>query len=74
MDRTDVIREIAALVRRDHWAAAFAVGYLTHEVPTEVLSDLLEGLRDRPGPRDLPNHLELYKERWGLVGGQPPRS
>ena len=71
MQRNDVLREIAALVRGNHWAGCFAVGYLARDASTEVLEDLAAALRESPGPRDTPDHLKAYEERWGPLAIRP---
>lgn len=69
MQREDALRALAALVRRDHAAAAFAVGWLARDVSTEVLSDLVEALQEAQGLLTAPGHYEAYRERWGVVPG-----
>lgn len=67
MQRSDVLRELAAIVRRDHHSAAFAVGWLAKDCSTEALEDLLTAIREEWPPTTRPGHLAVYEERWGVV-------
>lgn len=65
MTRSDTLRAISRLVRGDHSAAIFALGYLTIEEETEVLERLLENLTEFDLQTQQPNHWAAYNERWG---------
>lgn len=64
MVREDVIRELASLVRSDHWAAAFAVGWCVRDTSSEALEELVSALRGRPDQDTRRNHWTAYRERW----------
>ena len=64
MQREDVIRELASLVRTDHWAAAFVVGWLIRDASSEDLSELLAALREQIPRIHHVGHLAAYDERW----------
>jgi len=68
MNRSDTLRRISAIVRADHGAALWAIGYVSLEMPQHALTDLLGGLEEflsrHPTPI-LPTHLELVRERFG---------
>ena len=69
MNRSDVLRKISALTRRQHGCAIWALGYVLLDLPTGTLEDLLEGLEEFS---DLPaglGHLEAYRERYGRTPG-----
>jgi hypothetical protein len=67
MNRTDVLRRIAAVSRRDWTCGLFALGYLSHDASTETLEALLTALEERQELPDSPDHLAAYRERWGRV-------
>jgi len=69
MNRTDVLRRISSLIRQDHSAAMWALGYISLDLSTDVLEDLLKGLEEFSGPSPSTRALDAYKERWGRLPG-----
>lgn len=67
MNRTDTHRRISALVRQSHGTSLYAVGYLTQDASSELLSELLAGLEEYAAPTDRPDHLAAYSERYGRL-------
>ncbi len=69
MQREDVIRRLAYLVRHDHTAAAMCVGWLAQEASTEALEACVELAEGSSAVRPQGDHLSIVRERYGV----PPR-
>ena len=67
MSQVEKLAELAAIVRRDHGAALFVVGWYCAGESEEALEGLLAAVRELPEGGVWGDHLALYRERWGRV-------
>lgn len=70
--REDNLRQLAILCRRNHSTALWVVAYLTSDVPSDVISNVLIGAleMDSADWEKPMNHIQAFTERFGVPPGK----